>query len=73
MIITCSCAYKMLGLGLLIVLAASPTAVSAGHDYRDALSKCIMFFEGQRSGKIPPNQHIKWRRDSGLRDGSTQM
>ncbi|GLJ13677.1 hypothetical protein SUGI_0217990 [Cryptomeria japonica] len=60
----------LLGLGLLIVLAASPTVVSAGHDYRDALSKCIMFFEGQRSGKIPAYQRIKWRRDSGLRDGS---
>ncbi|XP_057535931.1 endoglucanase 17-like [Amaranthus tricolor] len=42
----------------------------AAHNYRDALSKSILFFEGQRSGKLPPNQRINWRRDSGLSDGS---
>jgi len=46
-----------------------PQSTSAHHDYREALSKCIMFFEGQRSGKLPPNQRIKWRKDSALRDG----
>ncbi|KAL0435911.1 UNVERIFIED_CONTAM: Endoglucanase 17 [Sesamum radiatum] len=29
-----------------------------------------MFFEGQRSGKLPSNQRITWRKDSGLSDGS---
>lgn len=43
---------------------------SAAHNYRDALTKSILFFEGQRSGKLPPNQRITWRRDSGLSDGS---
>ncbi|KAI3460787.1 hypothetical protein Pfo_017450 [Paulownia fortunei] len=42
----------------------------ASHNYRDALTKSIMFFEGQRSGKLPPNQRITWRKDSGLSDGS---
>ncbi|KAI5055604.1 hypothetical protein GOP47_0029125 [Adiantum capillus-veneris] len=28
-----------------------------------------MFFEGQRSGKLPPNQRMTWRRDSALQDG----
>ncbi|MED6145278.1 hypothetical protein PIB30_023518 [Stylosanthes scabra] len=42
----------------------------ANHNYRDALTKSIMFFEGQRSGKLPPNQRMSWRRDSGLHDGS---
>ncbi|XP_011620979.2 endoglucanase 9 [Amborella trichopoda] len=42
-----------------------------GHpDYKDALAKSILFFEGQRSGKIPPSQKITWRSDSGLSDGS---
>ncbi|KAK4406988.1 Endoglucanase 17 [Sesamum angolense] len=40
------------------------------HNYRDALTKSIMFFEGQRSGKLPSNQRITWRKDSGLSDGS---
>ncbi|KAL5713152.1 hypothetical protein ACHQM5_015257 [Ranunculus cassubicifolius] len=42
----------------------------SSHNYRDALTKSIMFFEGQRSGKLPGNQRLKWRRDSGLSDGS---
>ncbi|CAI0468352.1 unnamed protein product [Linum tenue] len=43
---------------------------TASHNYRDALTKSILFFEGQRSGKLPPNQRMSWRRDSGLTDGS---
>lgn len=39
-------------------------------DYSDALQKSILFFEGQRSGKLPANQRLKWRGDSGLSDGS---
>lgn len=42
----------------------------ASHNYRDALTKSILFFEGQRSGKLPSNQRLTWRRDSGLSDGS---
>ena len=56
---------------LLAVLLSSPPIYSAGHDYRDALRKSILFFEGQRSGKLPPDQRLKWRRDSALRDGSS--
>ncbi|KAF3795731.1 Endoglucanase 17 [Nymphaea thermarum] len=40
------------------------------HDYRDALSKSILFFEGQRSGRLPVDQRMSWRRNSGLSDGS---
>ncbi|TYI52668.1 hypothetical protein E1A91_D12G264100v1 [Gossypium mustelinum] len=39
------------------------------YDYKDALGKAIMFFEGQRSGKLPANQRLKWRGDSALTDG----
>jgi len=35
-------------------------------DYGDALGKAILFFEGQRSGKLPSTQRIKWRGDSPL-------
>ncbi|CAL9125380.1 Glycosyl hydrolase family 9 [Musa troglodytarum] len=42
----------------------------ANHNYRDALSKAILFFEGQRSGRLPANQRMTWRRNSGLSDGS---
>lgn len=55
---------------ILALLLLSPE-ICTGHDYRDALKKSILFFEGQRSGKLPPDQRLKWRRDSGLRDGSS--
>ncbi|KAF8369350.1 hypothetical protein HHK36_032634 [Tetracentron sinense] len=42
----------------------------ASHNYRDALTKSILFFEGQRSGKLPSSQRLTWRRNSGLSDGS---
>ncbi|KAM7473057.1 hypothetical protein LguiA_011240 [Lonicera macranthoides] len=36
----------------------------------DALSKSILFFQGQRSGKVPNAQSLSWRSNSGLLDGS---
>nr|QCQ73723.1 endo-(1,4)-beta-D-glucanase [Litchi chinensis] len=41
----------------------------ASNNYGDALSKCILFFEGQRSGKLPSTQRMTWRKDSALHDG----
>ena len=38
------------------------------HNYGEALSKSILFFEGQRSGKLPPTQRMTWRKDSALQD-----
>lgn len=73
----------LLSLALLLLLSSShcnayhPSKHSphrrprfASHNYRDALTKSILFFEGQRSGKLPPNQRLNWRRDSGLSDGA---
>lgn len=52
---------------ILLVCMSSTNAIS--HDYGDALSKSILFFEGQRSGKLPSTQRLSWRKDSALRDG----
>jgi hypothetical protein len=46
-----------------------PSLAFAGHDYGQALSKSIMFFEAQRSGVLPHNQRVSWRSHSGLQDG----
>ncbi|KAL0326442.1 UNVERIFIED_CONTAM: Endoglucanase 9 [Sesamum radiatum] len=45
--------------------------VLGNHNYRDALAKSILFFQGQRSGRLPPptSQQITWRANSGLLDG----
>ena len=47
-------------------------ANNGNQDYKDALSKSILFFEGQRSGILPPNQKLTWRKDSALKDRSEQ-
>lgn len=43
----------------------------SAHNYQEALSKAILFFEGQRSGFLPQDQRQNWRANSGLGDGWT--
>ncbi|KAK7312078.1 hypothetical protein VNO77_35645 [Canavalia gladiata] len=58
-------------LPLFITMIVMVTMVKgASLNYTEALSKSILFFEGQRSGKLPPSQRMKWRGDSALHDGS---
>ncbi|XP_042494067.1 endoglucanase 9-like [Macadamia integrifolia] len=56
----------------ILICAFMIIGVSGHPDYREALSKSILFFEGQRSGKLPANQRITWRSDTGLSDGSPE-
>ncbi|KAI5402369.1 endoglucanase 24 [Lathyrus oleraceus] len=58
-------------LSLFILLLVILARTTAAHDYADALSKSILFFEGQRSGFLPSDQRQKWRANSGLSDGWT--
>ncbi|KAJ0981496.1 hypothetical protein J5N97_009751 [Dioscorea zingiberensis] len=39
-------------------------------DYHQALSKSILYFEAQRSGRLPASQRANWRGDSALKDGA---
>ncbi|XP_062193957.1 endoglucanase 22-like isoform X1 [Phragmites australis] len=41
-------------------------------DYGAALSKSLLYFEAQRSGRLPHNQRVPWRGHSGLTDGLQQ-
>ncbi|KAK8500512.1 hypothetical protein V6N13_073578 [Hibiscus sabdariffa] len=45
--------------------------LDSSYDYKDALGKAILFFEGQRSGKLSADQRVKWRGDSALTDGKS--
>nr|GEW91621.1 endoglucanase 6-like [Tanacetum cinerariifolium] len=54
---------------LFLLIAIVPLVSSSAHDYGQALSKSILFFEAQRSGYLPGNQRVKWRGNSGLLDG----
>jgi len=46
------------------------TGPTGPYSYAEALQKAIMFYEFQRSGKLPPGQRNNWRGDSGLSDGA---
>ncbi|KAJ8770032.1 hypothetical protein K2173_009779 [Erythroxylum novogranatense] len=65
---TISCGICIFLVGMLHFQAA----IAGGFDYADALDKTLQFFESQRSGKLPENQRVRWRGDSGLKDGFLQ-
>ncbi|KAF7058800.1 hypothetical protein CFC21_065785 [Triticum aestivum] len=63
----------------LVLLQAAALALSLGcdaaaaePDYREALSKSLLYFEAQRSGRLPYNQRVRWRGHSGITDGLQQ-
>ncbi|KAE8650005.1 endoglucanase 1 [Cucumis sativus] len=55
---------------ILSLFTLSSSAFTSQH-YSTALQYSILFFEGQRSGKLPSNQRLTWRADSALSDGSS--
>uniref|UniRef100_A0A453NC54 cellulase n=1 Tax=Aegilops tauschii subsp. strangulata TaxID=200361 RepID=A0A453NC54_AEGTS len=55
-----------------VAVASLVMAAAARHDYGDALSKSLLYFESQRSGRLPYNQRVRWRGHSGLTDGLEQ-
>jgi len=56
--------------------AATDSSVDNGNckttltNYKDVLHKSLLFYEAQRSGKLPADNRVPWRRDSCLTDGS---
>ncbi|KAM3685656.1 hypothetical protein ACB098_11G137800 [Castanea mollissima] len=59
---------KVLGLVCLCIVLLAHGVTS--FEYGEALTKSLLFYEGQRSGKLPSNQRVQWRGDSALKDGS---
>jgi endoglucanase len=51
-----------------LVLSLSLLTVDGAKNYGDALGKSIMFYDAQRSGKLPTFNTIPWRGDSALND-----
>ena len=37
-------------------------------DYSNLINLSMLFYEAQRSGKLPANQRVTWRKDSALND-----
>jgi hypothetical protein len=68
---------RRLGTILVLVLAAVAVLEAAerttkAHNYEDALQKSLLYFEAQRSGRLPYSQRVTWRHHSGLTDGLEQ-
>ncbi|KAL6562141.1 hypothetical protein OROGR_003148 [Orobanche gracilis] len=56
----------------LLVILLTRLQFSQSFNYKDALSKSLLYFEAQRSGHLPYNQRVTWRHHSGLTDGLEQ-
>jgi hypothetical protein len=61
--------HAAVGLTVLCCLGCAITSCEAQPNYRAALANSLLYFEGQRSGKLPPDQRVRWRGDSALADG----
>jgi Glycosyl hydrolase family 9/Calx-beta domain/Cellulose binding domain len=48
---------------------SSQMAQKGTFNYGEALQKSHLFYEAQRSGRLPKNNRIEWRGDSALNDG----
>ncbi len=67
-------------LGLLLILFIDSTRVTSEPNnvrggtgefaYGEVLQKSLLFYEANRSGRLPADQRIKWRSDSTLKDGA---
>ncbi len=53
-----------------IFVVPQGSVMAADYNYGEALQKAIMFFEFQRSGKLPEDTRNNWRGDSGVTDGA---
>ncbi|KAK7471380.1 hypothetical protein BaRGS_00035986 [Batillaria attramentaria] len=49
-------------------VACPPNSAQSKYNYDCVLMESIMFYEAQRSGKLPDNNRIPWRGDSALDD-----
>ncbi|KAI4364967.1 hypothetical protein MLD38_020998 [Melastoma candidum] len=61
----------MVVLTAVLLMLSRDVLGGGGHDYGQALSKSILFFEAQRSGHLPSTQRVTWRSNSGLSDGKS--
>jgi endoglucanase len=55
-------------LALCVSLAVLGSVSAQTYNYNEVLRKSILFYEAQRSGRLPSNNRIPWRGDSALND-----
>lgn len=52
----------------LLAFCLTMTSIAGQYDYAQVLDKSLLFYEAQRSGKLPDDNRIPWRGDSALGD-----
>ena len=52
----------------IVLLAVALSGLAQAYNYGDVLKKSLLFYEAQRSGKLPSSNRIDWRWDSALGD-----
>ncbi|TYH87093.1 hypothetical protein ES332_D01G092100v1 [Gossypium tomentosum] len=57
---------------ILFISSLAILPLTQSFNYGKALSKSLLYFESQRSGRLPYNQRVTWRHHSGLTDGLEQ-
>lgn len=57
---------------LLLSLTTIFLPLCQSFNYGQALSQSLLYFESQRSGRLPYNQRVTWRHHSALTDGLEQ-
>jgi hypothetical protein len=63
MIRECNCEFCSAG-----PTTTTPLATGRCADYSKLINISMLFYEAQRSGKLPANQRVTWRKDSALND-----
>lgn len=59
-------------LGVLTLLLGAVTLSLAGnYNYGQVIDKSLLFYEAQRTGRLPTNNRIPWRGDSFVTDRGT--
>lgn len=56
-------------IGAFVPVNALTDESNNNYNYGEVLQKSIMFYEFQRSGKLPSDKRDNWRSDSGMNDG----
>lgn len=63
--LTNSC--RMVVIFTILLLASAISSIHC-YNYTEVIEKSLLFYEAQRSGKLPANNRIPWRGDSMLDD-----
>nr|AGS32241.1 endo-beta-1,4-glucanase [Coptotermes gestroi] len=51
-----------------VCLLSALALCQAAYDYKTVLKNSLLFYEAQRSGQLPADQKVTWRKDSALND-----